>query len=187
MSMIQVIGIFIGLSLDSFIVMMNKGATIKSLNMKYASVYALVYAVISSCAVLAGYGISYIFVGYLSYRLEMGIACLILFALGFMICMKLLFSGKIEEKVDKSFNVKMCWKLALVTSIDTLLLGVGFGFLNIVMAQALLLSFVITFVTILVALWIGYTQGSKYQRIVGISGGILLIIFSLYFLFNYII
>lgn len=187
MSLMQAVLIFIGLSLDSFIVMMNKGASIRTLKIKHLLSYALIYSLVDVGAVLIGYGISYLFKDAMIDRLEVAIACLIMFVIGCYLCTKSFRADPFVEKLDDNFGLKQCFLTALATSLDTLFLGVGFSFLEISMLQAVLLSFIITFVTIVVALKIGYTQGAQYQRVVGMSGGGLILVFSLYILTVYVL
>jgi putative Mn2+ efflux pump MntP len=187
MNMTQAVLIFLGLSLDGFIVMMKKGASIRGLTIKNSLTYAVVYTAADVLAVLIGYSISYFLKGFISNRIEVVIACLAIFAIGCYLITKAVRDTKFEEKLDKTFNLKQCFGLAAATSLDTLFLGVCFSFLGIALGQAIALSFGMTFVTILIALSIGYTQGARYQTVFGISGGCLMIIFSLYILFAYAI
>jgi putative Mn2+ efflux pump MntP len=71
-------------------------------------------------------------------------------------------------------------RLAVYTSIDTLFVGAGFSLLEIAFSGVVLLSSVISFITVFLAMEIGYNLGASYQRVVGMLGGALMIIFSMY-------
>ena len=187
MGLLQAAMIFVGLSLDGFVIMMKKGATVRKLQTKDMILYALIYSVTDVCAVLLGYLTSFIFKDILSGELEISIACLTMFAVGVFLCVKSWKVGTFEEKLDKDFGYRQCFRLAAITCLDTLFLGIGFSFLGLSMLMAVILSFCISFVTIIAALKIGYSQGARYQRVIGISGGSLIIVFCLYVLIKYVI
>ena len=187
MGLIQATMIFIGLSLDSFVIMMKKGATVRKLQTKDLLLYALIYSVADVFAVLVGYLVSFIFKDVLSGELEISIACLIMFAIGVFLCVKSAKDCTFEEKLDKDFGYKQCFTMAAVTSLDTLFLGVGFSFLGLSMLRAVVLAFCVTFIAIVAAMKISYSQGARYQRVIGIVGGSLIIAFCLFILMKYVI
>ena len=84
------------------------------------------------------------------------------------------------EQVDHEFNMRKLLRLSVYTSIDTLFIGAGFSLLGIAFTSAILLSFVISFITVFLAMEIGYNLGASYQRTMGMLGGALMVIFSMY-------
>ncbi|NCB32751.1 MAG: hypothetical protein EOM64_02515 [Erysipelotrichia bacterium] len=187
MRVFQAVLIFIGLSLDCFVLMMNQGAKLTNLKTRDSICYALIYAMVNVGSVLLGYAISFVLKDVLSDKLEILIACLAIFTLGCYMMIKSFRAQAVVEQADKKFNCKKCFELALVTSFDTLFLGVCFSFLGISLLCAMLLSFAVTFIAIIVAVQIGYNLGSSYTRAVGMSGGSLMIIFALYLLIVYVL
>ncbi len=187
MRVFQAVLIFIGLSLDCFVLMMNQGAKLTGLKTKESFGYALIYSLVNVGSVLIGYAISIVLKDVLSDKLEILIACLAILTLGSYMMIKSYRARAVVERADKDFNSKRCFQLALVTSLDTLFLGVCFSFLGISLFYAVLLSFVVTFIAIVVALQIGYNLGSGYTRVVGMSGGSLMIIFAVYLLIVYVL
>lgn len=179
--------IFLGLSLDSFVLMMNKAATIREVTWKKTLGFSLIYAVVDVCAVLAGYGVSMMFKGQLAKKYSMAIACLIIFAIGIYLCIKGYQFKDMEEKLDPDFGFSQCLRMAVETTMDTLFLGVCFSLMGITLLQGVELSFLVSFITIFAAISIGYTQGSRFSKAFGLSGGILMIIFSLYLLVVYVV
>ena len=180
MELLQAVFICLGLSLDSFVLMMDKGATMRKLELKKAMLYSLVYSLAAEILLLIGYLISFIFTGFLTSKMKLFIAIILIFTIGVYIFFKSLKREESEERVDDSFNLKKCFKLAIFTNIDTLCLGIGFSFSKIEIIVSVLMIFVISFIVILIAQYIGYTQGAKHTRILGISGGMLIIVFSIY-------
>lgn len=182
MEPIHALLIFLGLSLDSFVIMMNKGSVVRDLTVKKSVIYTLIHVFTNLLAVLLGYGISSLFKGIMPARIQMFTACLIIFGMGVFLATRAWKYRNAEEKLDRSFNWKRCLLLAAGTSIDTLFLGAGFSFYGVPLGTSLLLASAVTFVTILAALRIGYRWGSGYSRPVAMAGGILMIGFSIYLL-----
>lgn len=180
MELIHALLIFLGLSLDSFVIMMNKGSVVRDLSLRKSVQYALIHVVTNLAAVLLGYGISSLLKGIMPARIRGFSACLIIFGMGVFLATRAWKYRNAEEKLDKSFDWKRCFALAAGTSIDTLFLAAGFSFYGVPLYVSLLLAGTVTFVTILAALRIGYRWGSGYSRPVAMAGGILMIGFSVY-------
>ena len=176
----QVLLFFIGLSLDGFVLMMNKGATVRNLSVRRGLLYALIFACIGAAAVALGYVFSLLFVGDMGQKLRVELGCLLLFAIGMYMIMHAWHYRRQEERLDKDFGVRQCVHLALFSSIDLLFLAVAFSLFSISFVKGVCMAFVVSFVTIVVALYIGYTRGSAYTRVVGMSGGALMICLALY-------
>ena len=182
MEFIHALLIFLGLSLDSFVIMMNKGATVRDLTMKKSVIYALIHVFTNLLAVLLGYGISSLLKGIMPARIQIFTACLIIFGMGVFLATRAWKYRDAEEKLDRDFDWQRCLYLAAGTSIDTLFLGGGFSFCGLPLSQSLLLAGAVTFISILAALRIGYRFGSGYSRPVAMAGGVLLAGFSIYLL-----
>lgn len=183
----QAVLLFIGLSLDSFVVMMNKAATLRNLTFRKSLLFSLIFSLMNAVAVLCGYGLSSIFMRMKNDRVEMAVACLIVFAIGIFLTTRSYRLKDIEEKCDPDFGYRECFRLAAGTSIDTLFLATSFSFLDISLSAGLCYAFLVTFVTILVALYVGYSLGSRYSRTLGMSGGALMIILSIYLMSVYVL
>lgn len=180
--------IFVGLSLDAFIVMMNKGAQLKDLNIKKIALYALQFAAIATFMFMFGFGVSKL----ISIPIERGtievtIAALIIFFVGVLTLTKSFMQKNFVEKLDENFDCKTLCKMAVYTSIDTFFMGGAYGFLSVETTHALAVSFVTTFLAVSLALGIGYNLGAKYQRIVGMVGGALMVFFGIYLIAFYLI
>ena len=180
--------IFFGLSIDSFVLMMNKGAQLRNMNMKKISAYALEFALVAMGMFMFGFACSKPFVISIDrVKIEIAIACLIILIIGTMISTKAVLNKDFEERLDASFDCKVLLKQALFTSIDVFFVGAAYGFLEVHALNALIISFVITFLSVSTALLIGYNCGAKYQRIIRLIGGILMVIFSIYLITTYIV
>jgi putative Mn2+ efflux pump MntP len=184
----QAILIFAGLSLDSFIVMMQKGATIRDLSFRKLLLYTLVFAATNTGMFMLGYALSLIFRSIISSpSFEITIAALIIFFIGVFLMTKSFLKKQFEEKLDADFDLRSLFRLALYTSIDTFFVGAGISLLGIYWGSALALSFCISFAAVFIALLIGYNLGAQYQRAVGMIGGALMVFFSVYILGVYVL
>lgn len=179
--------IFLGLSIDGFIVMMNKGAQLRNLNIKKMLLYALEFASIATCMFMIGFVSSKPFIMNITKaRVEITIASLIVLLIGALIITKSFMNKGFEEKLDENFNGKVLARMALVTSIDTFFVGAAYGFLAVQTINAVVISFVITLISVFSALLIGYNLGAKHQRIVGMIGGALMVFFGIYLITVYL-
>lgn len=188
MSIWHFLCIFIGLSLDCFVVMMQKGATLRNLTPQKTFKCAALVAAENALAVAVGYGCGEA-AGMIvpDGRIEISTACLIILAIGIFLMTKAYKSGRFEEKLDKDFDMRKCAIIGFWTSLDTLFLGVGFSFLGISLFGAVIMAFLVTFATVLVAMQIGYLMGAGYQRAVGMSGGAMMIVFSMYIMVQFVL
>ncbi len=186
--MIQHILIFLGLSIDGFIVMMNKGAQLRNLSGKKIFLYALEFAVVATGMFMLGYLVSEPFVMSIERaRIEIMIAALIVFFIGTLSIVKSKMNKGFEERLDDAFDWKTLLRKALYTSVDTFFIGAAYGFLSVTAMNAAVISFAITFLTVLSALIIGYNLGAKYQRIAGMIGGALLVFFGIFLITVYVV
>ena len=180
--------IFLGPSLDSFVVMMHTGATLRNLTLKNALLYSLIYALISLGVFLCGYGVSVFFDGILSDgRVQIGAASMILLAVGLFVLIKSARHSEFVEKLDRDFDWRKLCRLALITNIDTFFVGAGFLLLGVPLGPAVVQAFVISFLTAFISLETGYYNGAGFERTVGMSGGAMMIVFSLYFMMTYVL
>ena len=84
-----------------------------------------------------------------------------------------------KEEVDASMDVKSMFLLAVATSIDALMVGVTFAFLNVAIVPAVLLIGATTFVCSAVGVKIGSIFGMRYKSRAELCGGIILILIGL--------
>lgn len=178
MQLIHVVMVFLGLTFSGFVVIMNKGATLEKLSAGKAAGYALICTAVNSLALLAGYGISVIFRGLLPAKTEIITAYLILFFIGIFMTVRAYHTRNTEEKADRSFDNRQCFLLAVRFSYGIVLVGAGCFLLGIEFPAALLIVAVLTLINVFVALYVGYYFGPGFSRTVGMSGGILMVVFT---------
>lgn len=181
--------LFICVTLDAFIYMMEKGASIRDLNQKFLLKHCSIFALINTSVYLFANRISYI-IFKIPVLLEwhQRISLLFLVSVGIVFMVKTSYHKRFEEKLDLSFNAKASAKKALITSIDTLLLGIYASVLPTNIYLQAIGAFIITFVMVHMALNIGYKHGSAFvaSKIVGYTaGGIYLLMAVIFMMIMY--
>lgn len=175
------------LSLDGFVVMLKKGASLRELPLRKGITYALIFAGVNCAATALGYLLGIIFQGLLSPQAETLTAILIVFAIGIFFLTRAVHAVHTEERLDKSFNEKNCLRLALRTSPGSVLVGIGCYLLGFPFLPVILMVLGITFFFILAAMYIGYHEGSKLAGCVEIADGCLMVVYSVYLLSVYVL
>lgn len=170
--MILFLVLFICVTLDAFIYMMEKGASIRNLNQKFLLKHCLIFASINTLVYLLSNRLSYIIfkIPFLT-ELHQKISLLFLISVGVLFMIKTSYKKKFEEKLDLDFNTKTSAKKACITSIDTLLVGIYSSILPVNIYFQAFGAFIITYLMIYVALNIGYKHGAAYQKIIGYTAG----------------
>ena len=177
--MIRFLILFICITLDAFVYMLEKGATIRKINLFYCFKHSFIFAIINVFMFLIGKGLGQIIFTNNLFRFHSFISLIILLSISFFTFALTAKKKDFVEKLDLSFNIKNSIKQAFITSLDTCLLGVYFAVLQTSIPLILICIFLITLVMILSALYIGYTQGAAYQKIIGYLTSIIYFIFAM--------
>lgn len=157
--------LIICITLDAFLFMMEKGASVRKINLIYCIRHSTIFAGISTLMFLLGKGLGLIVFSKQLVRFHACISVIILLSISLFVFIKALKRKDFIERLDLDFNCKESAKKALITSIDTCLIGVY----SIILKNPLFLQmgsvFIITFILIFIAIYIGYTQGALYQKV----------------------
>ena len=86
----------------------------------------------------------------------------------------------VEEKADREFCVPTLMKMTVMTNIDTFVVGACIALYGLPYLFSGANLAAASFFTVLVSLRVGYSVGAGHQRIIGMIGGIMIIIFALY-------
>lgn len=167
--MIWLIILILCMSLDSFVLMMEKGATCKQLTKKKACLHSLIFATTNVVMLNFGYLLSNYFFSDELISLNRLIACITLVAIGICFIIRTFRKPKFIEKYDDSFCYKNSLKKAFISGIDTLLIGLIVYYLHIPLFTQILLVFIISFLSIYIALFLGFYQGASHQKAICFS------------------
>lgn len=172
MSLIEILLLGVGLSMDAFAVSICKGLAMKRITAGKAAVVGLWFGGFQALMPLIGYLAGSAFSGHIQ-KIDHWIAFILLGLIGANMIREAV-SGEDEEGSD-SLAVSEMFLLAVATSIDALAVGVTFAFLSVKILPAVSLIGVTTFLFSVAGVKIGNLFGLRYKAKAEIAGGIILI------------
>lgn len=172
MSIIELLLLALGLSMDAFAVSICKGLSVPKLRAKHCLICGVYFGAFQAIMPLIGWALGIRFQSLIT-NIDHWIAFVLLAVIGANM-IKESFS-KEEECPDASFGFKTMLTLAVATSIDALAVGVTFAFLDVNIVPAVLLIGMTTFVCSAVGVKIGNVFGNRFQSKAEFLGGLVLI------------
>lgn len=182
MSLVEVILLAVGLSMDAFAVSVCKGLAIPKINFKTMAICGAWFGGFQFLMPMIGYLLGAGFTGYII-SITPWIAFVLLSLIGGNMIKESL--SKEEEKANDSLGVKIMFTMAIATSIDALAVGVTFACVDVNISSMLgdflnttLASIIIgitTFIISCIGVKIGNVFGLKYKNKAELAGGIILI------------
>lgn len=174
MNLLTLILVGVGLSIDSLAASITTGACAKNVKIRHVFKIAAFMALFQGTMPLIGWFIGSSFKSIIEHY-DHWVAFVLLLGIGG----KLIYdgiknSGQINTKTDTTNNFLLAG-MALATSIDALILGIGFGLININIWLAMLIIGTTTFVFSSVGVVIGEKLGNKINKGIEIFGGLVLI------------
>ena len=183
MSILEILLLGIGLSMDAFAVSICKGLSTKKLQFKHYLIIGAWFGGFQALMPTIGYFLGSTFEQYIT-AFDHWVAFVLLAAIGANM-IKESFSRE-ESETSASFAFKTMLLMALATSIDALAVGVSFAFLGVHIAPAVTLIGCTTFVLTLVGVWVGNLFGSRYKSRAELTGGIILILIGVKILLEHL-
>jgi len=171
MGIIELIIISISLAMDAFSASVCKGLKQKKLSIKNSIIVGLYFGIFQGLMPTIGY-----FLGNLLNEKIKAIDHYLAFFLLLFIGISMIKEVKENKEINSDLNFKEMIILAIATSIDALIIGVTFSFLNVNIFSSILIIGIITFILTSIAYNIGTYFGIKYQKKAQITGGLVLII-----------
>ena len=184
MSILEILLLGIGLSMDAFAVSICKGLSTKRLQAKHYLITGAWFGGFQALMPTIGYFLGSTFEQYIT-AFDHWIAFVLLAAIG---------AGMIKESLSKeesdgndSFSFKTMLLLALATSIDALAVGVTFALLpDVNVPLAVSLIGVTTFLCSAAGLKVGNVFGLRYKSRAEFAGGLILILIGLKILLEHL-
>jgi putative Mn2+ efflux pump MntP len=175
--------IAIGLSMDAFAVSIAKGITVDKNRRRSAIMLAVLFggfqALMPAIGWLAGLGLKDVI---------MSIDHWIAFGLLGFIGVKMIFdSTKDDEDRENNVTLVMALTLAVATSIDALMVGLSFAFLETSILVPVLIIGLVTFGLSLVGFEFGSRMGTLFGKRVQVVGGLILIFIGIQILAEHIL
>lgn len=183
MDLVTVILIAIGLAMDAFAVSIAKGISVNHNRRRSAILLASLFggfqALMPVIGWLAGLGLRDII---------MGIDHWIAFGLLGIIGAKMIYdSTKSEDGKEEDITLFIALTLAVATSIDALMVGLSFAFLEESILIPILIIGIVTFVLSLVGFKFGSGMGRVFGKKIKILGGLILIFIGIRILAEHIL
>jgi putative Mn2+ efflux pump MntP len=183
MDFVTVILIAIGLAMDAFAVSIAKGISVKRNKLKSAILLASLFggfqALMPVIGWLAGLGLKDIIMG-----VDHWIAFVLL---GFIGAKMIYDSTRSEDGKEEDITLFAALTLAVATSIDALMVGLSFAFLETPILVPILIIGVVTFVLSFVGVIFGSGMGSIFGRNIKILGGLVLILIGIRILIEHLL
>ena len=184
MSILEILLLGIGLSMDAFAVSICKGLSAKRLQTRHYLIIGAWFGGFQALMPTIGFFLGSTFEQYIT-AFDHWVAFVLLAAIG---------AGMIKESLSKeesngndSFSFKTMLLLALATSIDALAVGITFALLpDVNVPLAVCLIGITTFVCSAAGLKVGNLFGLKYKAKAELAGGIILILIGLKILLEHL-
>ena len=183
MSILEILLLGIGLSMDAFAVSICKGLSTKKLQFKHYLIIGAWFGGFQALMPTIGYFLGSTFEQYIT-AFDHWVAFVLLAAIGANM-IKESFSGE-ESETSASFAFKTMLLMALATSIDALAVGVTFAFLQVNIVPAITIIGCTTFVISIAGVYVGNVFGSRYKSRAELTGGVILILIGLKILLEHL-
>ncbi len=185
MSLIELLLIAIGLSMDAFAVSVCKGLATKKVTSKHILLAGLWFGGFQALMPAIGYFLGSTFESYIT-TFDHWVAFILLAFIGG----NMIFESLKKEEADScndSFSPKTMFILAIATSIDALAVGITFALLpNVNIIAAVLFIGAITFILSGIGIKVGNIFGLKYKSKAEFAGGLILILIGLKILLEHL-
>ena len=186
MSLIELVLLAVGLSMDAFSVAVCKGLALRSVRPRHMMIVGAWFGGFQALMPLAGYLLGERFAARIA-RYDHWIILILLGFIGFnMIREALSGEEKEENAADTALSFKPMLLLAIATSIDALAVGVTFAFLEVRILPAVCLIGAVTFALSAAGVKIGSLFGLRYKARAEICGGVILILLGVKILLEHL-
>lgn len=177
MSIIELLLIGIGLSMDAFAVAICKGLAMRRINYRHTLIIALSFGGFQALMPFIGWLLGSRFARYIT-RYDHWIAFLLLLFIGGKMIWDTLHEGDGDDTdfTGERLDIKELLLMAVATSIDALAMGITFAFLSVKIGVACGIIGVTTFLISALGVFIGNRFGAKYKNKASMTGGVILIL-----------
>jgi putative Mn2+ efflux pump MntP len=184
MDLFTIILIAIGLAMDAFAVSIANGISIKSQKRKNAFIIAAFFGGFQMFMPVIGW-----LVGLGLEELIMGIDHWVAFGLLAFIGSRMIYDSAKEEDLKRDSNLRIhnLLTLSVATSIDALMVGLSFAFIQTAIATPILIIGLVTFLLSFIGFYFGNIIGQVLGNKIKVIGGVVLIGIGLKILLEHLI
>lgn len=189
MSIISLVALAFGMSMDAFATAIAKGATYQNPSLTRALKAGVLFGVIEGVAPIIGWLLGEAAQGWLSH-VDHWVAFALLSFLAFKF-MRDALKGDVQIKDDQQNMAKSGFGLMLITavatSIDSLVVGVSLAFLEVNIWLAAALIGLATMIMVTLGLYLGNRLGRRFGRVAMFVGGVVLLMIGTTILVSHLI
>lgn len=185
MTIIEIILLGIGLSMDAFAVSVCKGLAVRRVSMKHLCIAGLWFGGFQALMPLLGYLLGSAFYRYIM-SFDHWVAFILLGFIGGKMIMEALGDEDQISDTDSSFGAAVMLIMAIATSIDALAVGITFAFLKVNILKAVAIIGITTFVFSAAGVKIGSVFGSRYKKRAELAGGAILVLIGVKILLEHL-
>ena len=178
MSIVEILLLAIGLSMDAFAVAIGKGLSMREMRPGQAGIIALFFGGFQALMPLLGWLVGAQFEHLVS-AVEGWIAFGLLAFIGTKMIWDACHDNEDEEPEEFHLDLRELLMLAIATSIDAFAAGVALALVDVNIVGTIALIGATTFVLSFAGVFIGHQFGSRWERPSTIAGGIVLIAIGL--------
>ncbi|MBF0539862.1 MAG: manganese efflux pump [Nitrospirae bacterium] len=177
MDIITILLIAIGLSMDAFAVSISSGIILKRPTIYHALRIGVFFGGFQAVMPIIGWVLGLGLKGFIS-SLANWTAFGLLLIIGLKMIYEALYSKDKDVKTEPTRFIILLM-LAIATSIDALVVGVGFGLLVTSIVKPVIIIGIVTFIFSFIGVFIGERLGGLFGKKVEILGGLILIIIGI--------
>ncbi len=172
MSIIEIILLAVGLSMDSLAVSVTSGIILKQCAYKHILRIAFVLAFFQALFTLLGYLLGFSFLKYIT-SIDHWIAFAMLLYLGGNMIWESMHEEEVESKMNPLCTKTLCG-LGVATSIDALAVGISLAMMQTSLFEVISIIGVVTFLFSAFGVYFGCKVGTKLNLKLDLIGGIIL-------------
>ena len=178
MSVLEILILAIGLSMDAFAVSICKGLAVKRIDMGKAGIVGLWFGGFQALMPMIGYFLGSRFSNAIQ-SVDHWVAFILLSLIGANMIREAMSKDEDAGRDSGSLSFKIMLMLAVATSIDALAAGITFAFLDVDIALAAGMIGCTTCIISMAGAKVGSVFGTKYKSKAEMTGGAMLILLGL--------
>ncbi len=178
MSVLEILILAVGLSMDAFAVSICKGLAVKDISFKKAAIVGLWFGGFQALMPMTGYFLGSSFSNAIQ-SVDHWVAFILLSLIGANMIREALSRDEDAGRDSGSLSFKTMLILAVATSIDALAAGITFAFLDVDIALAAGMIGCTTCIISMAGVKAGSVFGTKYKSKAELTGGVMLILLGL--------
>lgn len=178
MSVLEILILAVGLSMDAFAVSICKGLAVKRIDMGKAGIVGLWFGGFQALMPMIGYFLGSHFSNAIQ-SVDHWVAFILLSLIGANMIREALSRDEDAGRDSGSLSFKTMLMLAVATSIDALAAGITFAFLDVNIVGAVSIIGCTTCIISMAGAKVGSVFGTKYKSKAELTGGVMLILLGL--------